>query len=180
LASNEQEAPAELPAAVCGAERWPVKVLTDPDADKVRIDSPQRATIAELQAMTAGTYSQTNPRLAAEEQAFTVEAWLAGYNFVSGDSDVHAVIRDDAGRTMIIEFPHADCMLGSRVLKQATEAKAKFQRLVHAPLTTRYTPTRRIRVRVTGVLYFDRLHGQVGLAPNGVELHPVLDIEAVP
>lgn len=157
-----------------------MKVLTDPDADKVRIDSPQRATIEELHAITPRPYSETNPRSPAEEQAFTVEAWLVGYHFVSGDSDVHAVIRDDAGRTMIIEFPHADCMLGSRVLKQATEAKAKFRRLVHAPLTTSYTPARRIRVRVTGVLFFDRLHGQVGLAPNGVELHPVLDIETVP
>ena len=35
-------------------------------------------------------------------------------------------------------------------------------------------------VRVTGVVYFDRLHGQTGVAPNGVELHPVLSIEPGP
>jgi len=27
---------------------------------------------------------------------------------------------------------------------------------------------------VTGVGFFDFLHGQTGVAPNGVELHPVL------
>jgi hypothetical protein len=31
------------------------------------------------------------------------------------------------------------------------------------------------RARVTGVAFFDYLHGQTGVAPNGIELHPVLD-----
>jgi len=31
---------------------------------------------------------------------------------------------------------------------------------------------------VTGVLFFDKLHGQLGVAPNGVELHPVISPEA--
>jgi hypothetical protein len=35
-------------------------------------------------------------------------------------------------------------------------------------------------VRVTGVGFFDFLHGQTGVAPNGIELHPVLKIEFVP
>jgi len=29
---------------------------------------------------------------------------------------------------------------------------------------------------VTGVGFFDFLHGQTGVAPNGIELHPLLDI----
>jgi hypothetical protein len=32
-------------------------------------------------------------------------------------------------------------------------------------------------VRVTGVGFFDFLHGQRGVAPNGIELHPVLEVE---
>jgi hypothetical protein len=32
-------------------------------------------------------------------------------------------------------------------------------------------------VVVTGVGFFDFLHGQTGAAPNGIELHPVLKIE---
>jgi hypothetical protein len=30
------------------------------------------------------------------------------------------------------------------------------------------------RARVSGVDFFDFLHGQTGVAPNGIELHPVL------
>jgi hypothetical protein len=33
-----------------------------------------------------------------------------------------------------------------------------------------------IPVRVTGVGFFDFEHGQTGVAPNAIELHPVLDI----
>jgi hypothetical protein len=32
------------------------------------------------------------------------------------------------------------------------------------------------RVRVTGVGFFDFIHGQTGVAPNGIEIHPVLGI----
>jgi hypothetical protein len=31
-------------------------------------------------------------------------------------------------------------------------------------------------VEVTGVGFFDFMHEQRGVAPNGIELHPVLDI----
>jgi hypothetical protein len=41
------------------------------------------------------------------------------------------------------------------------------------PFAVKIDPT---PVRVTGVGFFDRIHGQNGVAKNGVELHPVLDI----
>jgi hypothetical protein len=31
--------------------------------------------------------------------------------------------------------------------------------------------------RVTGIRFFDRMHGQTGVAPNVIELHPILKIE---
>ena len=30
----------------------------------------------------------------------------------------------------------------------------------------------------TGVGFFDRIHGQTGVAPNGIELHPVVSFSA--
>ena len=32
---------------------------------------------------------------------------------------------------------------------------------------------------VTGVGFFDILHGQTGVAPNGIELHPVLRLSGL-
>jgi hypothetical protein len=31
------------------------------------------------------------------------------------------------------------------------------------------------KARVTGVAFFDFQHGQTGVAPNAIELHPILD-----
>ncbi len=174
----ENEVASEQPAGTCGVERWAVKILADPDAAKVQVDSPQTATIEDLRAMSAAFYATKNPRSTAEEQVYTVEGFLVGYKIERGDSDLHVVIRNDAGESMIVEFPHPDCMLGSRILKQATEARAKFLGLLRTPPTSRFVRVRKpIRVRVTGVLFFDRVHGQTGVAPNGVELHPVLEIK---
>jgi hypothetical protein len=49
----------------------------------------------------------------------------------------------------------------------------------------RYTPsesfqTANVPVTVTGVGFFDFLHGQAGVAPNGIELHAVLDVQFSP
>jgi hypothetical protein len=32
-----------------------------------------------------------------------------------------------------------------------------------------------LRPRVVGVAFFDFKHGQTGVAPNAIELHPILD-----
>jgi hypothetical protein len=47
------------------------------------------------------------------------------------------------------------------------------------PQSTFKTKIRTTKVRMIGVGFFDRLHGQTGVAPNGIELHPVLSIETV-
>jgi len=43
------------------------------------------------------------------------------------------------------------------------------------PFKTQLPPT---RARITGVGFFDRVHGQMGVSQaNGIELHPILRIE---
>jgi hypothetical protein len=49
--------------------------------------------------------------------------------------------------------------------------RAAFERLMRAHVQ---------RLRFTGIIFFDMLHGQVGVAPNGAELHPILKVEALP
>jgi hypothetical protein len=41
------------------------------------------------------------------------------------------------------------------------------------------TKIRTAKATLIGVGFFDHLHGQTGVAPNGIELHPVLSIEFV-
>src|SRR5581483_4092400 len=64
-----------------------------------------------------------------------------------------------------------------------TKARADFVAATHytqpEPAPGQYTPAfqqANVTVTVTGVVFFDFIHGQRGVAANGVELHPVLDI----
>jgi hypothetical protein len=62
----------------------------------------------------------------------------------------------------------------SRLLSGIQNARAEFD--------ARYTPTSsfqtaNVPVIITGVGFFDFQHGQTGVAPNGIELHAVLDIQ---
>src|SRR5438874_8825121 len=54
-------------------------------------------------------------------------------------------------------------------------------RAVRRAFTAGFQPTRfwhrvHVRVYVTGVGFFDFKHGQSGVAPNAIELHPVLSL----
>jgi uncharacterized protein (TIGR03437 family) len=75
---------------------------------------------------------------------------------------------------MIGEIPLPACV-GSDSPFAAAIANAR------AELNARLTPTTGFKatnlpVQIRGVGFFDFLHGQTGVAPNGIELHPVLDV----
>jgi hypothetical protein len=49
-----------------------------------------------------------------------------------------------------------------------------------AKMDARLSPTSGFKaanlpIQVTGVGFFDNIHGQTGVAPNGIELHAILD-----
>jgi hypothetical protein len=169
----------------CGTERWDVKVMKDAAASLVDVAHPQEATVAQLRELDAPQYSDANGRSAVEKKVFFVEAYVLGYKQEKGDGDFHLVISDDANGatgTMIAEFPAPECAEGS-----SAAAKMGGARIAFALLTQNSTPKekyrvlrRPLRVSITGVGFFDKIHGQKGVAPNGIELHPVLAISKAP
>ena len=120
----------------------------------------RRASIASLvgQATPEGL-PQT--RLPFERHIYRVTAAVTLVR-PEDDGDFHLVLQDGAGRTMIAESPLASC---------GRSATAHRQRQIEAARTrVRLCP----RAEVTGVAFFDFQHGQTGVAPNGIELHPIL------
>jgi hypothetical protein len=108
-----------------------------------------------------------------ETTQWVLNATLTLYKLES-DSDYHLVLQDAGGLTMIVEIPSPTCVgAGSPFLPGITNARNEFNAKFTA--TTSFQ-TANIPVKVTGVGMFDFLHGQTGVAPNGIELHPVLDI----
>ncbi|PYX87071.1 MAG: hypothetical protein DMG67_20005, partial [Acidobacteria bacterium] len=160
--------------AQCGVERWSVKTGTDADAGLVNLNSSTNTTIANMRAFTAPNPIPANNRVSpAETTQWVINATLTQFK-LEGDSDYHLVIQDASGNTMITEIPSPTCVgAGSPFIAGIQNARSEFDAKFTA--TTSFQ-TANIPVQIKGVGMFDFLHGQTGVAPNGIEIHPVLDI----
>jgi hypothetical protein len=160
--------------AQCGVERWSVKTGTDPDSGLVNLNSSSSTTIAAMRAFATPSPIPSNNRVSpAETTQWVINATLTVYK-LEGDSDYHLVLSDASGNTMIAEIPSPTCVgAGSPFFSGIQNARAEFDARFTA--TTSFQ-TANIPVQVRGVGMFDFLHGQTGVAPNGIELHPVLDV----
>ena len=158
----------------CGVERWSVKTGTDADVGSVNLSSTSNNTIVTLRSWTAPNPIPPNNRVSPYETTdWVINATLTQYKLET-DSDYHLVIQDASGNTMIAEIPDPACVgSGSPFAAKIQAARTAFDAKYNA--TTSFQ-TANIPVQITGVGMFDFLHGQTGVAPNGIELHPVLGI----
>ncbi len=172
----------------CGVERWSVKVGTDPDVGSVDLNTVVPTTIFDLGSIPPPLDPPgppDNARVApTETTVYVVNALLTFYKKET-DVDYHLVLQDPAGHTLIAEIPNPACILApnpngpGRILVPSplgpgiAGARAKFDARLTA---TPNFQTANIPVQVKGVAFFDFEHGQTGIAPNGIELHPVLEI----
>ncbi len=91
----------------------------------------------------------------------------------SADSDNHMIV-DDGTHTMIVEVPYPGCVASSSVLGcNITHARAALD-ATFGPVTHGMRVDR--TATIIGVGFFDFIHSQPGVAPNAIELHPVLAI----
>lgn len=87
-----------------------------------------------------------------------------------------AVLRFNADGSLDATFADADNCSGAVASAKAPEMRAARAALIaafgqpHSGSFTHLSGT----ATLTGVGFFDFLHGQTGVAPNGIELHPVM------
>lgn len=165
-----------LIAALCGSERLAVKTLRDPATGALL--PARKDTVAELVSLSAPRWSSRATRRRIERQVVQLEVEVIAFKS-EADGDIHAIIRDAAaagdfgspiGRPlMVAELPKPACAFGSIHASRMIKARADFLRLVKKQHVG--------RLRLTGVVFFDKVHGQIGGARNGVEIHPVLKVE---
>jgi hypothetical protein len=140
----------------CGVERWVVKTLQD----RPYLLPVRSVTIAYLDSRPAPS-SLPLTRLPFEHHVFRVHAAVSLVRS-EADSDLHVVL-SDGQRTMIAEAPSTSCTSGATPARRAQMSRARAAVRDCAAAT------------VTGVAFFDYFHGQTGVAPNAIELHPILD-----
>lgn len=142
-------------SATCGVERWTVKTLQD----RPRLLRPRKVKIHFLITRRPPAHLP-DTRLPFEHHVYTVTAAVVLVR-PEDDSDLHIVLQQ-GGNHMIAEAPAPYCD------RHATPLRRRQMRL--ARLRVRLCA----RARVTGVAFFDFDHGQTGVAPNAIELHPIL------
>jgi hypothetical protein len=178
---------------LCGGEdRWNVKTLSDRRAALVHYDNPKRRSIHYL-------ITREDPHVSGDtlrdEDGSHVELTvyhLVGVRLVDArieeDGDIHLVIRSKyASEKMIVEFPNVACK-GARVSKYKDEmGQARTDFATQCGLDAWATRRNRASPKplvgnasIVGVGFFDLKHPkpQSGVAPNNIELHPVLQFSA--
>jgi hypothetical protein len=154
-----------------------VKTGIDRAAKSVNPKNVVNTTIAHLGSLTPPS-ADALPAMGrirpTEYTVFRVTGYLLRVK-QEADSDYHLVLADTGGHTMIAEIPAPQCV-GSQspFVPQISYVRRVFQ--------SRFHPTPewvrgKWAVQVTGVGFFDVPHGQSGVAPNAIELHPVLGVK---
>jgi len=166
----------------CGTERWAVKTLSDEDAARVDL-KPVSSTVALLAALPRPpTITEDRRTAPVELTTYQIRAVLLEIRD-ENDHDVHLVVADpsDRHKTMIAEIVDPGCSgaITSPDVADLRQARESFERLDTAQIGK--GPFLKVGdlVEITGVGFFDFEHGQSGVAPNAIELHPVLGVRRV-
>ncbi len=178
-ASEEEEEStvrSNVSSGSCGVERWAIKVGTDSSAGQVNL-TPQDTTIAALDAIAApASLGQNSPRFtyagSPEMQVFRLTNVTFTQYKLENDSDYHMIVTDGSN-TMIAEIPDPACVSGGVFANAIIASRSAFDASYTASTSFQ---TANVPVTITGAGFFDILHGQTGVAPNGIEIHAVLSI----
>jgi hypothetical protein len=109
---------------------------------------------------------------------FTIKALLLGYHHEQ-DEDFHLVLAnpDDQTQTMIAEIPAPDCLKDQKLAKVSQDMRAALAQAFGSPGAKTARLPHPVPILIRGVGFYDFPHGQDGLAPNAIELHPVLGLK---
>lgn len=161
------------PGLCLHGSNWKYKIGSDPQAREVSLQ-PVPTTIDALLAFPHEDRPDDGTRIApAELTTYVVrDVQLDGFQRAP-DGDVHMVIADEHGHTMIIEAAPPFCLSSSSPWRAQIES---VRRVVDDEIPMAVLGFRTLTLSVAGIGYFDSLHGQFGVADNGIELHPILAI----
>jgi hypothetical protein len=163
----------------CGTERWAVKTLSDARAAAVD-PTPRSATVDALRGLPQPRVGLNTPRVTGvETTTYEIQVDLVRMS-LEADEDIHLVVAEpgNASHTLIVEFAAPSCqgVTESTARAQIAAARSGFAQVCGMPSRAAFAPLSG-SARLTGVGFFDVFHGQNGVAPNGIELHPVMRVD---
>ena len=187
-----------------GKERWGPKDGTDPQAPNIDVTNITPEAVTDLVAIhqphLPGQADNTTRIVPDEMHVYRVQARLVKWKRETNDNDYHLVLTDDTlnftdesanppvpptGHSFIGEVPDPSCFSGrdgsfgsqTPFADGITSARqAMNQRFPNADQSGKWNDGADAPVEITGIGFFDRSHGQIGRAPNNIEIHPILAI----
>ena len=172
-------------------DRWAIKTGVDVGASAIGVSdasmaAAQTATVASLVELkkskvkkVAGVKPGSVRNDPIENTLYRIDADMVGYKLEKDDQDLHIVIRDHnaaaSAPTMVIEIPDPT------VVSKKSPWRSRIA-IVRSKFYASFKPASKIKkckvhIKVVGVGFFDKIHGQTGVAENGIELHPVLSFD---
>jgi hypothetical protein len=118
-----------------------------------------------------------------ERRTYRVHARLVEARYLGDrreDHDIHLVIGAPGGqREMVVEVTDVTCpgAASSFARDRMLAGRAEFEKACGGLPPQRFVAYQG-SATIVGVGFFDRRHGQGGLARNGIELHPVLRFQS--
>lgn len=161
-----------------GKQRWSVKILTDKESSKINW-TPKHTIIKYLTQLEQpfpidDKKFNKNIRFGYEFNVYEIICTVKEY-IKEDDGDYHLVLVDisDTTMTMVGEIPNPQCdsTKKSNFINAFTIVRNDFEKYASDK-----EKLKSMRFLITGVCFFDKIHGQKGAAKNGVELHPIMDI----
>ena len=169
--ATEQPAAAYGPS-YCSGYRWNVKTGQDPQASQVNLGSVTPTTVGYLTSLPAQPSLPDNSRLAPVELTqYEITGTIVDIA-LQHDNDYHVVIQDNSSsNVMITEIPDPACVPSSSPFA-AMIANARSEITANGAVGA--------TVAIKGVGFFDNNTLTSNVAPNKIELHPVLDFNFNP
>ena len=158
-----------------------MKTLSDKRERLVNF-KPKDTTVNRLRKKSSPGVGSDTPRIKGVETT----TWRIRVSLVEmkleDDHDIHLVVSapGQPSHTMITEFPDTTCNGAASSPKKAAMASAR-SKLIAACGDPPSSSFRHLTGSATlaGVGFFDIPHGQTGVAPNAIELHPVLRLASL-
>jgi hypothetical protein len=178
-----------------------VKVGADTGVERVQLTPVITSNVVDLNALfepERPPQHDNDTRLDEEVHVYEIHGRLVKFKReggTKGDRDYHLVVSDDtrtftasngekSGHSVVSEIVDPECIAGmrgdpeipSRFIEQIKQSRRALEEKFADIPDGAWVNAHGVKVRIVGIGFFDRAHGQVGRSLNNLELHPVLEI----
>jgi hypothetical protein len=168
--------------------RWDTKILIDTAGHRVYKQKATSETISNLANPSSTPRPQADElkkgkRANAEKRKVTITAYITATG-IEDDGDYHLVLQALNGKaTLIGEIPDPATpkLKGFPTLKNNYSiARHTVDKEIGIPPQKVTLLTKKVKVKITGTVFFDKMAHGNGHAPNGIEIHPILSLQLLP